>query len=144
MSNYRKDCIFCRIIRGEVPAAKLYEDDKVLVMLDIRPASPKGGHTLVIPKEHYELVTELPDSLLSHTVLIMKKVGKALLEFGEGFNILQNNKSVAGQFVPHVHFHLIPRFRGDGITIEKWTASTYDKKEMKRITALLKKLISQE
>ncbi|MBU1203783.1 MAG: HIT family protein [Nanoarchaeota archaeon] len=138
-----QECIFCKIIRGDFPATKLYEDDKVLVMLDIRPASSRGGHTLVIPKPHYELVTDLPDDLMKHTSVILKKVGRALLKFGQGFNILQNNKKVAGQYIPHVHFHLVPRFKDDGITIEKWTAREYPQGKIEKIAEQLRKLMDE-
>lgn len=140
MSNHH-ECVFCRIISGEIKGIPVYEDDKVFVMLDIRPASPKGGHTLIMPKKHYELITDVPDDLLAHMIKIAKKVGKALSKFSEGFNIVQNNGKSAGQFVPHVHFHLIPRFENDGITIEKWTAREYPKGEIEKTAEKIRKLI---
>ena len=137
-----KDCIFCKIIKGEIKQDKIYEDSKTIAILDISPASQKGGHTLVMPKKHYELISEMPDADSKAVMLTMKKISKALLKFGEGVNILQNNKRVAGQYVPHVHFHLIPRFENDGITIEKWTTKKYkDNKEMDSIAKEIKGLL---
>ena len=111
----KNNCIFCKIIKGEIPCTKIYEDKKTFAMLDISPASKKGGHTLVMPRKHYELITDLTDEDAKALMLTIKKVSKAILKFGEGMNIIQNNKKIAGQFVPHAHFHLIPRFENDGI-----------------------------
>lgn len=138
-----KDCVFCKIIKGEIKQASVYEDERTFVLLDIYPASKKGGHLLVMPKKHYEVITEMSDEDSRAVMWTIKKMSKALLKFGEGLNIIQNNKKVAGQYVPHVHFHLIPRFENDGIMIEKWAAGKYkDQKEMedmaKKIQNLLK------
>ena len=118
------DCIFCKIIKKEIPASIVYEDEKTLAFLDIAPAQPKGGHTLVLPKNHYELVNEMEDEDAKAVMLTIKRISKALLKFGEGMNIFQNNKEVAGQLIPHVHFHLVPRFKNDNFVLfkenEKW------------------------
>jgi|SRR3989344_758213 len=139
-----ENCIFCKIIKGEIPCAKIYEDEKTFAMLDISPASKKGGHTLVLPKKHCELITDLNDEDSKNLMLTIKKLSKALLKFGEGLNIIQNNKLVAGQVISHVHFHLIPRFKNDGISIEKWVANKYkDNKEMDSITGKIKDLLKE-
>jgi len=136
------DCIFCKIIKKEIPASIVYEDSKTIAFLDIAPASPKGGHTLVMSKNHYELISEISDEDVKAVILTVKKLSKALLKFAEGLNIIQNNKRVAGQLVPHAHFHLIPRFVGDGITVEKWSAHKYkDSKEIEEVAAKIKKLL---
>lgn len=136
------DCIFCKIINKEIPDSIIYEDDKTLAMLDIAPATQKGGHTLVMPKKHYELFSEMSDEDAKAVSLTVKKLAKALLKFGDGLNILQNNKKVAGQYVPHVHFHMIPRFSNDGITVEKWVAHKYkDGKEMGDIAKKIKSFL---
>ena len=138
------DCIFCKIITGEIKQERLYEDDKTIAILDINPVHYKGGHTLVIPKKHYELFSDMPDIEAKAVMSTMLKVSKALMEFGEGLNVIQNNKRVAGQYVPHVHFHLIPRFINDGVVIsENWSGKEYkSNKEMidtvKKIKSLLK------
>lgn len=136
------DCIFCKIINKKIPSAIIYEDEKTFVMLDIAPATAKGGHTLVMPKKHYEFISEMPDDDIKAVSLTLKKLSKALLKFGEGLNVLQNNKKIAGQYINHVHFHLIPRFSGDGITVEKWVAHKYkDEREMDGIVKKIKSLL---
>jgi histidine triad (HIT) family protein len=140
-----KDCIFCKIIKKEVGKAEdiIYEDKRTIAFLDITPAQKKGGHTLVIPKKHYELVTDMSDEDAKAVMLTIKRLSKALLKFGEGMNIIQNNKKIAGQYVLHAHFHLIPRFEGDGVLIGKWATNKYSSeldrlKMVKRIKSLLK------
>lgn len=109
------ECVFCKIVNGEIPSEKIYEDDNVLAFMDISPANK--GHALVIPKEHYETIIELPDGLMEKVAACTKKVAKGVVQATgvEGFNVLVNNKKIAGQLVPHVHFHIIPRFENDGI-----------------------------
>lgn len=135
------NCIFCKIIKGEIKAAKIYEDAHTYAFLDIRPASPKGGHTLVLPKKHYELVTDIPDEEMKHLSLTIKKISNALMKYSEGLNILQNNKKVAGQYISHLHFHLIPRFENDNITIEKWEANEYPPGKIEELQEKIKELI---
>ena len=136
------DCIFCKIIAGEILCTKIYEDKDTFVFLDINPATDRGGHTLVLPKKHYELITDVPKKELNSIIKIIKKVSQALLKLYPGLNILQNNKRVAGQVVPHVHFHLIPRYPKDGIKIDYWETHKYGSKEdikiAKKIARLLK------
>lgn len=136
-----QDCIFCKIVNNEIPSTKIYEDKDVLVMLDIRPATKHGGHCLVIPKKHYELITDIPNDLLNKVSIIIKKISKALLKYGQGLNILQNNKKIAGQAIPHVHFHLIPRFPEDGVLVERWIANEYKKGEIEKIASKIKSLL---
>ena len=112
------DCIFCKIVAGEVPAHKVYEDDFALAFLDISPTTP--GHTLVIPKEHHEKFDDIPEETLGSYMNAVQKVSKAVDAYSEGFNLLQNNGRVAGQLVFHVHFHVIPRRAGDGVSIGHW------------------------
>lgn len=137
-----KDCIFCRVIKGEIKQDFLYENEKSIAILDINPAQPKGGHVLVMPKKHYELVDEMDDESAQAVMLNIKRLSKALLKFGEGLNIIQNNKKIAGQYVPHVHFHLIPRFANDGVIIsEKWPSHKYKGNEMNEVAAKIKKFL---
>lgn len=109
-----KDCIFCKIVAGEVPSYKIYEDDFCLAFLDI--SNDVYGHTLVIPKKHYESVMTCDNSTLARLMEVCKKVGNFYVkEKGfDGFNILNNAGKAAGQQVPHVHFHILPRKEGDG------------------------------
>ncbi|KAL2811081.1 HIT-like domain-containing protein [Aspergillus granulosus] len=98
-------CIFCKIIKGEIPSFKLFESDKVFAFLDIQPLS--RGHALVIPKYHGEKLTDIPDDYLTEVLPVAKKIAQAT-NAGD-FNILQNNGRIAHQVVDHVHFHMIPK-----------------------------------
>lgn len=135
------DCIFCKIIKGEIPCAKVYEDKFTLAFLDINPATPRGGHVLILPKKHYELITDLPEEEFSHLCKTIKKISSALLKYGEGLNIIQNNKKVAGQIIPHVHFHLIPRFDKDGVILNYWKTHKYSDNELKSVSEKIKNLL---
>ena len=103
------DCIFCKIVKGEIESKKVYEDDNFFGILDNNPISE--GHTLIIPKKHFETILDLPTELYSECFDMLKKSGKTLMEQiqADGFNVINNNFSVAGQIVPHLHFHIIPR-----------------------------------
>lgn len=113
MSN--DQCIFCKIIAGTIPCYKVYETESVIAFLDIYPVHP--GHVLVVPKIHAQEFTDLSWPALDevmHAVWIVMRGQQTTLSC-EGVNILQNNGSAAGQVVPHVHFHLIPRWSDDGL-----------------------------
>ena len=111
------NCIFCKIAAGEIPSATLYEDDDFRVILDIEPASK--GHALILPKEHYANLYELDDKLAAKAMVLAKKmVTKLTAILGcDGYNVVQNNGTVAGQTVFHFHMHLIPRYHGDGVKL---------------------------
>jgi histidine triad (HIT) family protein len=108
------DCLFCKIIKGEISAHKVYEDDNVLCFLDIYPHAK--GHTVVIPKKHYENFLDMPDSEMGHFWQVVKKVTGLLKDKlkADGFNVGLNGGEMAGQAVPHLHVHIFPRFEGDG------------------------------
>ena len=114
-----ENCIFCKIAAGEIPSATIYEDDDFRVILDIEPASK--GHALILPKDHYANLYELPEELASKALVVAKKVITKMTEIVgcDGYNVLQNNGEVAGQTVFHFHMHLIPRYKEDDVTI-KW------------------------
>ena len=128
-----EDCIFCKIVRGEIPSARVLETDDVLAFLDINPVSK--GHTLVIPKAHYASFPEIPVDLIA-------RMGEALQEIGTaGFNILLNNDRAAGQLINHSHFHLIPRNEADGVM--DWPeVHPYAEGEMESIRAKLASAVS--
>lgn len=111
------DCIFCKIAHGEIPSKKVYDDAHVIAFLDINPANP--GHTLVVPKKHSEDLTTIAEADLTKAIEVAKKIAIKLREnlHAEGVNIVQNNGRAAGQLVPHIHFHVIPRFQGDNVVI---------------------------
>jgi histidine triad (HIT) family protein len=121
----RPDCIFCRIIAGSIPAAKIYEDDRILAFLDIGPIIK--GHVLVIPKIHYDNLMETPDAVLASLSAGCRRIARALVAGldADGINITQANGKSAGQVVPHIHFHVIPRFLRDGHHWN-WDAKQYD------------------
>lgn len=110
------DCLFCKIIDGEIPSTKIYEDDTVLAFLDINPVNI--GHTLVTPKEHYPNLYETSDETLAHMMIVVKKLSIAIKSSlgADGVNIEMNNDPVAGQIIFHTHLHIIPRYSGDGFT----------------------------
>ncbi|MFH1730237.1 MAG: HIT family protein [Planctomycetota bacterium] len=115
MAKSDPDCIFCKIVAGEIPSEKVFENDHVLAFMDINPTS--RGHTLVIPKDHSEnLVSTDVNMLLQVTAALPKIAAAAVKAVGaQGFNVLQSNSPCAGQVVPHIHFHIVPRNDGDGI-----------------------------
>ncbi|MCD4827651.1 MAG: HIT family protein [Acholeplasmataceae bacterium] len=110
--------IFEKIINREIPAYIVYEDDLVISFLDISQVTQ--GHTLVVPKEPYKDIYEMPENILGHTMKIVSKVSKACKEVFEieGLNILSNNGAYAGQTVYHFHFHVLPRFIDDGVSMK--------------------------
>ncbi|UCZ54324.1 HIT family protein [Bacillus shivajii] len=109
------DCIFCKIINGDIPSSKVYEDDHVLAFLDLSQVTK--GHTLVIPKKHEENIYELSEDTAKQLFAVVPKIANAIKEAYEplGMNVLNNNGKDAGQSVFHYHLHLIPRYgKGDG------------------------------
>lgn len=118
------DCVFCKIVSVEIPAAVVYEDEALIGFLDINPLA--SGHLLVVTREHFTKLTDVPGDVSAKIGSMLPFAGKALLEVtgANSFNVLNNEGSVAGQAVQHVHFHLIPRFEGDGLGY-RWTAGAY-------------------
>jgi len=124
-----EDCVFCKMVAGEIPVTKVYEDHAVLAFLDIGPVS--DGHTLVIPKQHYARIHECDAEVLGQVGACVGKVAGAVVKAmgAEGYNVLCNNGRVAGQVVEHVHFHIIPRMAGDGV-FTQWPAYKYPEGRM--------------
>lgn len=125
------NCIFCKIAGGEIPSATLYEDADFRVIMDISPASK--GHALILPKEHYANLYELPDELAAKVLVLAKNMITKLKDIVgcDGYNVLQNNGEVAGQTVFHFHMHLIPRYENDEVNIGwKLGTLTDDVKEL--------------
>ena len=112
------DCVFCKIVEGQIPSTTIFEDNDFKVILDISPANL--GHSLVICKHHYENLIEMPEELVGKGFIVAKKVAKAIKEATncDGINILQNNGVVAGQTVFHFHIHIIPRLEKDSVKID--------------------------
>ncbi|MGV3080151.1 HIT family protein [Streptococcus sp. 32226D021BW] len=113
------DCIFCKIVAGEIPASKVYEDDQVLAFLDITQVTK--GHTLVIPKSHYRNVLDMDAEAAGQLFTAVPAIARQLKEKlgASGLNIVNNNEEAAGQTVFHTHIHLLPRFdKNDGLDIQ--------------------------
>lgn len=118
------DCLFCQIIKGEKPANKIYETGNVLAILDINPVNP--GHVLIMPKDHAMDMFEADDTILQEMILVTKKVAQAVLaafEEYEAFNLELNNGRIAGQVIPHLHWHIVPRTNDDGL--QHWPGKDY-------------------
>ncbi len=107
-----EDCVFCRIIRGELPSTRIYEDERVVAFMDNRPISE--GHSLVVSKRHYESIFDVPDEELVYLVKVLKEVAVALnkSESPDGVRIVQNNGLAANQMLFHFHVHVIPVYEG--------------------------------
>lgn len=133
----KEDCIFCRIANGQIPSATLYEDENFRVILDLGPAS--RGHALILPKEHYQNLLELDDTLAAGVIPLAKKMGAAMSKaLGcAGFNLVQNNGEAAGQTVPHFHVHIIPRY-GEEPRIVTWNPGKASQDEMDQIVEAVK------
>lgn len=122
------ECVFCGILRGEISSAKIVESDKVLCFLDVKPFV--DGHSLIIPKDHYEDIFEVPHDVLSEIASYVKKISVSVKKAFkcDGVKILQNNGRAAGQVVFHLHFHVIPKFEGDGMGVS-WPRHDYESDE---------------
>lgn len=125
------ECIFCKIVAGDLPAAVVYETDTELAFLDINPVN--AGHTLVIPKKHHTDIHDTPEETLVSLIRTVKKVAHAVNKgvSANGINIHVNNARAAGQIVPHMHMHVIPRFENDGIAM--WKQHPYPEGEMNAV-----------
>lgn len=132
------NCLFCKIIKGEIPSAQVYEDEHSYTFLDIKPVNP--GHTLLVPKKHFANLYEMPDDVLAELAPIIKKLGIAIKKAvsADGINIGMNNDPAAGQLVFHAHIHIMPRYKNDGY--EPWVGGPYKNNEAMNETA--KKIIS--
>ena len=132
------ECIFSKIVAGEIPAAKVYEDDVVLAFLDINPISE--GHTLVIPKQKYEKLGDCPAELLGQFCSRLGKIANAVVAATgcDGYNVLCNNGRAAGQLVNYVHFHIIPRRNSDGV-FNRWPSFSYPDGRIKQVAELIRK-----
>lgn len=134
-----KDCIFCKIINKEIPSSMVYEDNNTIAFLDINPVNK--GHTLVMPKKHYETFLDLPKNELETLFGKIQEVTKAVIKAtnANGSNLLLNHKRAAGQVVDHVHFHVIPRFENDGL--KHWPHGKYNEGEDKKIATKIKSFL---
>jgi len=118
------DCLFCKMVAGQILVTKIYEDEVVLAFLDIGPIS--DGHTLLIPKKHFEKLHDCPAELLGQVSSRLGKIAGAVAAAmnSDGYNLLCNNGRAAGQIIEHLHFHIIPRNTGDGL-LSRWPSYRY-------------------
>lgn len=141
-ANMNNSCVFCKIASWETPSQRVYEDDEFIAFLDINPVN--FGHILLIPRAHYVTLHETPDEVLSAMIKLAKKLVLAIVEAmqAQGYNIGVNTGIAAGQAIWHVHFHLIPRFEGDGL--KTWAGrERYDEGEMGKTAKKIKEAIKQ-
>ncbi|MBU6321199.1 MAG: HIT family protein [Patescibacteria group bacterium] len=129
-------CLFCKIVRGEIPAHTVYEDDATLAFLDIHPVNP--GHTLVVPKRHSFNLLDIDPADWAAVAESTRHVSKLVHDVlaADGINLQMNNREHAGQDVDHPHVHIIPRYRGDGLP--HWRGKSYQPGEAEEIIAKLR------
>ena len=135
------DCVFCKIVAGQIPCYRLFEDDHILAFLDIGPVAP--GHCLIVPKKHYETLDQVPesdDALLAAVLQAVPKLARAVTAATgtTAWNLLQNNGRIAGQAVDHVHFHIIPRTPEDALGY-RWPAAKLEPDQADQLRAAITK-----
>lgn len=123
------DCIFCKIANGEIPSYTVYEDETFRVIMDLGPACP--GHMLILPKEHYANLYELPDELAAAAMVLAKRLAIAAKKalHADGMNVVQNNEAAGEQTVMHFHLHVVPRYEGVG-QFNAWEHGTATAEEL--------------
>lgn len=135
-----QDCLFCKIVSKEIPAAIVYENHKTMAFLDIAPVNP--GHVLVVPKAHYADFASTPADQLGDIVAVAQKIAKAAMTAlaAPGFNIGVNNGRAAGQAIDHMHLHVMPRHENDGHVL--WHGMPYAEGEMERVAEKIAALLA--
>lgn len=133
-----ENCIFCKILSGDIPSRKVYEDDDFCVIMDASPAT--RGHCLILPKEHYANLFEMPEELLAKVMPLARKIGTVISDrLGcDGMNIVQNNGEAAGQTVHHFHMHMIPRYEDGRAEDVTWAHESFSDEELDEICSLLR------
>ena len=135
------DCLFCSIAQGKIPSAKIFESDNLYAFLDLNPANK--GHTLIIPREHSADILDVNPAIGRELLEAIQRIARAILSVtgATGFNVVQNNGKVSGQEIFHLHWHIIPRFEGDGLSL--WKQGSYEsQEEMNRLATAIKVHIS--
>ena len=133
------DCLFCQIVTGDVPAIKVAESDNAIAILDVNPVN--FGHTLIIPKKHSMNMLDADDETLKEMILFTKRVAQAVIDGlgNDAFNLELNNGRIAGQIIPHLHWHIVPRTGEDGLL--HWLGKKYPKGEAERVAEKIRAAI---
>ncbi len=134
------NCIFCKIVNNEIPSQKVFENDEVVAFLDIQPV--RFGHTLVIPKKHYDNFMSTPLEVVSDIFSVVHKLANDITKAmkADGFNLSLNNGKAAGQVVDHTHVHIIPRYNDDGL--KAWDKLIYQDKQMSELAEQIRGVIN--
>lgn len=133
-----ENCIFCKILNGDIPSRTIFEDEAFQVIMDVEPATK--GHCLILPKNHYANLFEMPDEVAAKVLPIAKKVATHLKDTlqCDGINLVQNNGEAAGQTVHHFHMHVIPRYEGGNTKDVTWSHSEFRAEELDAIRDQIK------
>lgn len=136
------DCVFCKIVGGEIPAVKVLDEDLVIAFMDINPAS--RGHMLIVPKRHAENIFEISDGDLAAVISAVRRCATAARDAlkAAGVTILQLNGKASDQIVPHLHIHVMPRWENDGLIVSHWEMKPGNMDELNEMAAKLKEHIS--
>lgn len=136
----KEDCIFCKIAKGEIHSATVYEDSHFTVIPDVNPATK--GHCLIIPKEHFDNIYDLDGETAGKLFALATCIARAMRDAlkCDGLNLVQNNGEIAGQTVNHFHLHLIPRYEGDGLNLN-WPQQEISAEQLEEIRQSIKKSI---
>jgi len=136
------NCLFCKIVAGEIPSTRVLETDQAIAFLDINPINP--GHILLVPRTHHAHLGELPDEVAAHAGSLLPRLARAMVAAtgAEGFNVIMNNGRVAGQTVGHGHWHIIPRFTDDGVHWP-WPEGKYADNELRETKARIEAELSK-
>lgn len=137
-----EDCLFCKIIKGEIPSFKIYEDDNIFSFLDIKPVTK--GHALVIPKKHSENIFEIDEDSLEKVILAGKHVSEMLKKSlnPDGIRLSQSNGKAAGQEIMHFHLHIIPRYENDEIALNPVFTAHMPEADLTELEEIKNKILS--
>ena len=140
-TGVKMDCLFCKIIKKEIPSAVIFEDNDTMAFLDIAPVNK--GHVLIVPKVHSDDFISTEDEVIDKVFRTAKKISNAIVKAtgAHGVNISVNNGAAAGQVIFHLHAHIIPRFEEDGL--KPWPKVSYSENEMKEFAEMIKKAINE-
>jgi histidine triad (HIT) family protein len=134
-------CIFCKIVKGEIPCTKVFENDRVLAFMDINPLN--DGHVLVIPKKHAATILQIDEADFTAVAAVVHKISAAIQKAlkPDGINVLQLNGEAANQVVPHLHVHIVPRWSEDTLSISRWEVVPGDMEKIAGIAAQIEKAL---